>query len=204
MGFYNMENEKLIETEEIWKNIIGWEGFYQISNYGRIKSLARQIKRSNNKKQLFIHEKILNPIDIGNGYLRVALHRPNKIVNIFCHRLVAIHFIPNPENKPCVNHIDGNTKNNHLSNLEWCTHSENMKHAVQVLKNVVPTASRKRFKTKPKKVICIETGEIFKSVSSVSKRINKSTPYISQCCKNQKWTAAGFRWMYYEEYLKTK
>ena len=197
-----METTETTQQEEIWKDIPEYEGYYQVSNLGRVKSLKRKINNGRYKKEFFIYEKILVSIDIGNGYLRVSLNKSGKKKPIFCHRLVAVVFILNPENKPCVNHIDGDVKNNHSSNLEWCTHSENMKHAIRVLKNDVPTTSRRRVFNIPRKVVCIETEEIFKSVNAASKRIKRSTNYVSQCCKNQKWTAGGFRWMYYEEYLK--
>jgi len=99
--------------EEIWKPITGFTN-YQVSNYGRVKSFARKIS------------KIMKPTVKNNGgYLNV--HMGNKWPRV--HRLVAMEFIPNPDNKAQVNHIDGDKKNNHYTNLEWCTNEENAKHA---------------------------------------------------------------------------
>ncbi len=109
--------------KEIWKDIDGYESVYQISNLGRVRSL-----RDCNQKP---REKILSPYKSHNGYLQINLVRREKKSTFKLHRLVAQAFIPNPENKPEVNHIDGNKSNNHISNLEWCTHSENMQHAVK-------------------------------------------------------------------------
>lgn len=106
---------------EFWKWISGFEGLYQISNYARVKSFPR----GNYKKV-----KILKPVLTPQGYLRVILRNGNKNKTIRIHRLVALAFIPNPENKPEVNHIDGNKFNNCVENLEWNTDTENKRHAI--------------------------------------------------------------------------
>jgi hypothetical protein len=102
---------------EIWKDILGFEGYYKISSLGRVKSL-----RSN----------IILKQGLSNGYYRVRLSVNNKQKTYKIHRLVSIHFIDNKEGKPQVNHIDGNKKNNCTQNLEWCTNSENRIHAGKI------------------------------------------------------------------------
>lgn len=118
-----------IKKKEIWKNIINYENLYQISNYGRIKSLERIIINKYNEKRLF-KEKMLSCCINENGYYRIGLQK-NKLNQEYfkVSRLVAIHFINNPENKPQVNHIDGNKLNNYYENLEWVTAKENTVHA---------------------------------------------------------------------------
>lgn len=110
--------------EEIWKDIQGYEGLYQVSNLGRVKSLARLDTRGQR-----VSEKILKLGKHRAGYFRVNLYKNGKMKQYLVHRLVALAFIPNPENKEQVNHIDGNKQNNVIENLEWCTHSENIQHA---------------------------------------------------------------------------
>ena len=104
--------------EEIWKNVKGFENVYQISNFGNLKSF----KKDKNGK-------ILSQVNKKNGYFSVILTSKKKILHTRIHRLVALAFIPNPNNKPCVNHKDGNKQNNNVKNLEWCSYQENIQHA---------------------------------------------------------------------------
>ena len=103
--------------EEFWKDVIGYEGLYQISNLGRAKRFYK------NKS-----EKILKPIKGHLGYMFYSFCKETKNKTYRIHRLVALHFIPNPNNYPEVNHIDGDKENYSIENLEWCTRSQNMKH----------------------------------------------------------------------------
>lgn len=112
---------------EEWKNIDGYEGLYQISNLGRIKSLSRCVFVSNPKFTGYRHtkEKILKSGKGKNGYFSVILRKDNTNHQKYVHRLVAQAFIPNPDNLPEVNHKDENSENNHVDNLEWCNHRYN-------------------------------------------------------------------------------
>ena len=101
---------------EIWKDIENFENLYKISNYGRVKSLRKQVK-------------ILKARIDKKGYNHYAIRKDNKIYEKKAHRLVAQAFIPNPENKPQVNHLDGNKLHNYYKNLEWCTNGENQIHS---------------------------------------------------------------------------
>lgn len=113
--------------EELWKDIEGYKGLYKISNIGRVRSKERY-----NLRGKLIKSKIRKPFINNNGYLRVNLSKKNLTKNYSLHRLVALHFISNPDNKEQVNHIDGNKQNNCINNLEWVTASENMKHSYDI------------------------------------------------------------------------
>lgn len=108
--------------QEIWESINGYEGLYDVSNLGRVRSLKRATTRGIVLKQTMKH-----------GYMHVCLSKENKPSTKSVHRLVAEAFIANPMNKPVVNHIDGDKTNNAVSNLEWATHSENELHSFRVL-----------------------------------------------------------------------
>jgi hypothetical protein len=125
----------LSNSTEIWKDIPGYEGSYKVSSHGRIMTLRRMFIRSNGWPQT-IPKKVLRPRKRGGKkkYLVVRLSKDQFGKNISVHRLVACGFIPNEENLPVVNHKDGNTQNNHVSNLEWATVLYNRQHAGSVLK----------------------------------------------------------------------
>ena len=118
---------------ETWKEIENYEKEYAVSNYGRVKSLKRIVVRITTNTP--IKERILKIKVTRAGYGMVHLKRNGKC--FFTHRLAAKAFIPNPENKKEVNHKDGNTLNNNISNLEWCTAKENSVHAAEVLRKQV-------------------------------------------------------------------
>jgi len=114
--------------EEIWKDIKGYEGYYQISNMGNVKSLEHTVTKSNGVVQIR-KERIMNKRESTDGYYIAKLNMNNHSKSIAIHRLVAQHFIPNPDNLPEVNHIDTNRKNNRVDNLEWCTHKDNVRYS---------------------------------------------------------------------------
>lgn len=103
---------------EIWKDIVGYEGLYQISNLGRVKHLYQKYK---NKFANIHREEHFVGYKGSNGYMYVVLHKNNKHKTVLIHRLVAKYFIPNPNNYECVNHKDESHDNNRVENLEWCT-----------------------------------------------------------------------------------
>lgn len=114
-------------TREEWKDVEGYEGFYQVSNLGRIRSLERIVHSSKwNRRE---PSKILNPPILKNGYKLVSLSKNGSSKRVLLHRLIAKAFIPNPNNLPQVNHKDGNKQNNIIDNLEWVSAQDNIIHA---------------------------------------------------------------------------
>lgn len=117
---------------ELWKDVIDYEGLYQVSNLGRVKSL-----QTSNKKELI---KSLHTAH--SGYVCVTLNKKSKSETTYVHRLVAKAFHPNPDNKKVVNHIDSNKANNNASNLEWVTYSENLKHSFKAGRKILKGTER--------------------------------------------------------------
>ncbi len=157
---------------------------YSISSFGRVYN--------KNKKQL------LNICDNGHGYKYVSIKIDNKTGKQYVHRLVAKHFIDNPENKKEVNHIDGDKSNNKLSNLEWVTRSENELHAHRIgLKHCT-------LDIKYRKVVLLENEEIFNSILEASEKYNIKPQHIWRCCNNVRKTTNNQHWVYYETYEELK
>lgn len=162
---------------EIWKDIEGFEGLYQVSNLGRVKSM--NYNRTGK-------EKILKK-SVTHGYERVVLYKDKKQYNKNVHRLVAGSFIDNPNNLESVNHINGIKTDNRAENLEWVTCKENNIHAVE-------TGLRKC-----KKVKCIETGQTYISIHEAQRSVNgKISNNIKTCCNGRTKSAYGLHWCYIE------
>lgn len=186
---------------EFWKDIKGYEGLYQVSNLGRIKSLAKLIISSNNKRYWF-PERILKPKQERFGYLRIGLTKDliRSYKNV--HRLVAQAFIPNPENKPQVNHINGITCDNRVENLEWATQSENVQHAFNVLgRKIWNIGMVGKDCPKSKIILQIKDGKIiaeFYGCVEASKNTGIDKDTISKCCRKIKYyhKAGGYEWKY--------
>ena len=153
--------------EEIWKCIEGYEGYFEVSNMGNFRSKDRIIKYKSNGLRNY-PGKSLKTETIVEGYQRIVLMKDGIKRRYMCHRLVAQTFIPNGDNKPFVNHINGNKADNRVNNLEWCTQSENELHSFRILGNNMTN------KTYPKRIKCIETDTIFASMSKCVQVIGES------------------------------
>lgn len=180
---------------ETWKNINGFEGLYEISTKGRIKSLGNG--KSTNPNQCL--EKIIKTGLSRNGYIKCKLHKDGKRYYYNVHRLVALNFIQNIDNKKEVNHKDGNKKNNSVENLEWVTSSENQKHAFKngLQKRVYGSAHKQSKKIKQLDL----DGNIIKiwdSINTLKRELGYNNVGIINCCKKRKKynTAYKYKWEY--------
>lgn len=128
--------EILLEGE-IWKDVVGWEAFYEVSNFGNVRGKEKIVKNVNGVRKLdrLIPRRPLKPQSNHLGYKSVNLYMDSKMTKKPIHRLVSEAFLPNPENKPCVNHKDFNPSNNHVDNLEWCTYQYNYDYSKERIIN---------------------------------------------------------------------
>ena len=167
---------------EIWHDIEGYEGLYQISNKGNVKRLYKT------------SEKILKPKLNTNGYLRVQLYKNRNLQNRYIHRLVAEAFIPNSQNKPQVNHKDENKKNNCVENLEWMTSKEN---------NNYGTHAERSGLNRRKSILQYSKSEEFinewPGICTVEEELGFSHASIIKCCLGKLKSAYGFIWRYKEK-----
>lgn len=185
--------------QEIWKPVIGYEGLYEISNMGNVKGVRRSGCTGEPLKAHIDH----------NGYVNFSLTKDCKRKQCKGHRLVAMAFIPNPENKRTVNHKNGNKQDNRVENLEWMTYSENHKHAYRTGLKKVSDAQRKVASETGKRTCAINrlkkpvimtdsTGSEmrFESAHAGARFVNGNASPIIRCCKKKKPTYKGCAWRY--------
>ena len=180
--------------EEEWKNIRDYEGLYQISNNGNVKSLGRWVNCKNKGKR-WKKEKIMKSSVDKEGYLFVGLHKNGYIKNYYVHRLVAEAFIQNTNNLPQVNHKNEMKDDNRVENLEYCDAKYNMNYGTRLERIYKKTTNGKC--SKQVLQIDIKTNEIIKefpSTREVQRQLGLS--HISQCCKGKHKTCGGFKWQY--------
>lgn len=194
--------------KEIWEPIKNFEGLYEVSNIGRVRSLDKIIKKWDGHRLL--KGRILKPSSSKSGYQKIILTGKNKYKKtMLVHRLVALHFIDNPENFLQVNHIDGVKNNNTVHNLEWVTASENVQHSFDTgLKKPSPKSTKLIKELGEKSNIKINQldldGNLIKtwhSMTDASNKLGLNLASISMCCnpKYKRNKCGGFLWRYANE-----
>ena len=183
---------------EIWRDIEGYEGLYQVSNMGNVKSLK------------FGKEKILRLRKDKGNYLYVGLYKNGKGKNYYVHRLVAETFIQKIAGKDFVDHINGIRDDNRIDNLRWCTSKENSnfelcrKHRSEALKGKYVGEKNYLYgKTgalhhRSKAVLCLENGKIYGSTMEAERELGINNSNISACCRGKLHSAGGYHWKYIE------
>lgn len=198
-----------MEQQEIWKPIKGWEGFYEISNFGRIKSLERWYY-SKGGRHIHINERILKACCDSKGYPFVLLSKDNKAQTNYIHRLVAEHFIPNPNNKPEIDHIDTNPLNFSIENLRWCTRKENCNNPTTIKNRIISVNKegvqerkiqshiKSNSKVAPKKTYMYDIGnhliKEFNSISDAARYVNGCASAICVVIDKTNRSSYGYKW----------
>ena len=178
---------------EIWKDVVGYEGYYQVSNEGNVRSVDRFVKCSNSIRRY--KGRLLAGCFDNHGYYRVLLSVAGKHKSCQVHRMVAKAFIENKDNLPEVNHKDENPENNCVDNLEWCSKIYNLEYG---------TGREKSIKSHKKAVQQIDKNGIviaeYGGVNDAARAIGKpkDATSITKCCAGKKQTAHGYKWRYKE------
>jgi len=168
--------------KEIWRDITGYEGKYQISSDGRVKSMNYNHKG---------RAKILKPTINNTGYKKVNLYNNGKAKIVFVHRLVAEAFIPNPNNMPVVNHKDENKLNNQVDNLEWCTIGYNVTYGTAIDRRIEKTSKKVAQYNEDGSLV-----KIWKNTKEVNQWYKTNPTSIAKVCKGEKDSYYGYIWKY--------
>lgn len=182
-----------MKESEVFTDIHGFEGMYQVSNLGRIRSCDRIVCNGRFEKG-----KIMKPCKTKKGYLRIDLSKDGKKYSYQIHRLVAISFIPNPKCKPCIDHINGIKDDNNVENLRWCTNIENVHFSMDNNTRYICTPDESKCSRKVAKLdINGNELQVYPSLSEAARQNGiKSFSKISAVCNGERQSAGGFKWQY--------
>ena len=193
-----MENKVIakeyVDKIEIWKDIKDYEGLYQVSNLGNVRSLDMTIIQLHHWSNQYVKHiykgRLLKGSKNSNGYRTITLHKGKKTEKRLLHRMIAEAFIPNPNNYNYINHKDNNPSNNNVNNLEWCTQSYNIKYAYEQGNKTPPNT---------KEINQLKNGNIlrtFISISDAERKTGIKGANISKCCRKLRNYAGGYQWEY--------
>lgn len=173
-----------------WRQVPGYEGLYEVSSDGRVRSVEH-VTNGVRKPSKELAVKVYK----SHRYARVRLYKNMKSRDWMVHRLVAMAFVPNPDNKPQVNHIDGNKLNNKADNLEWCTQAENNRHAIDTgLQNPLVMLNGTKKKVLQISINDGKTVKEWDSLSDAARGLGLQVSNISHCCKGRIKSTGGYKW----------
>lgn len=203
------------DIKEEWRDIPNYEGLYQVSNLGRVRSLDRIVRR-NDGVDVRHKSRILKPRDNGNGYLYVDIHNGGITKRMYIHRLVAMAFLSNPNGYDEINHKSDIKSDNSVGNLEWCNRSYNASYGTKIQRTVNTCQKNGVYKKSldlktelgiyggRKSVAMCDADwnvlRIFRSIMDAARCINVNPGKICECCKGSRNQTRGYKWKYYEEY----
>lgn len=185
-----MKNTKRLYAE-IWKDIKNYEGYYQVSNYGNVRSITRKREQrhySGGTSHYVFNGKMLTIQKQRNGYCTVDLHKCGKTERKLIHRLVATAFIENKNNYKYINHKDNNPSNNRVDNLEWCTQKYNIQYAYDNGTKIPPHMKEVRQLKNGKEIAT------YKSLTEAQRKTGVWWTNISKCCRKLRNQAGGYQW----------
>lgn len=183
---------------EIWKDIEGYEGLYQVSNRGRVKSLSRKVTNA----MFSINEHFVKVVDNGHGYKSVSLWKDNKGKHFYVHRLVALAFVPNSNGYKYINHKDEDKSNNDVSNLEWCTAKYNCNygnHTKKLKKSYILNGNNRPIDVYDMKDTFLKT---FDCSNDVCRELNIERRALYSVCQGVVKSSKGYRFAFHGEELK--
>lgn len=205
-----MTNEEFIKSisfaGEIWKDVVGYEGLYSISSFGRLVCHERYITDKNGHKHYL--KRCLIKTKKGKVYYSTSLYLNGVRKCFYIHRLVAESFIPNPDNKPCVDHIDCNVDNNSVENLRWVTQRENVYNPltrIHAKEKQAHLFNELNSKSTPIVRISLSNNQDLKNYPSQceAKRDGYNQGAISACCRGKRKSYKGYKWLYLSDYEKS-
>ena len=207
-----MTNEEFIESirleGEEWRDVVGFEGYYMVSSYGRAATLYRPYVRTDGAHHHSEQRLLKGEIHKTKGrvsYLMFSFRKNGKRIHLSMHRMVATAFIPNPNNYPCIDHIDTNGLNNHVENLRWCTQKMNMNNTItrKVHKSIMDARKGVPNIKLAKAVVQLDMqGNYIKTYDSIADCDRDGFVHAGVCrtCQGKKPQYKGYKWMYLSEY----
>ena len=195
--------ESITQEGEEWRDVIGYEGLYMVSSFGRVVSLSRTVKNRYSHKNTKPTELKPTPRKVSDNYTfhTISLWGGNKKQTKQLHRVVAEAFLPNPDNKGEIDHIDADPLNNNCSNLRWSTHSENVNNPITRRRNSIAHKGKSN-PAKFKPIVRIKNGELVAKYESIRHAVADGflQSKISLCCAGKRKFHAGCQWMFLSDY----